>query len=318
MDRNLALELVRVTEAAALAAARWMGKGNAPAADQAAVRAMHHTLNAVNFRGTIVLGEGNHDDATMLFHGEEIGTGDSDDLDVALDALESNRSVAFGRSNAMAVVALVPKGDITVPADAYMEKIAVGDEAADAVDLNLPIRENLHRVAEAKKYSINDLTVVVLDRARNAELIAEIRATGARLHLIPDGDIAAAIAAAMPGSGIDVLAGSGKAYAGVLAAAALRCIGGEILSRLIPANPDGDSYVKNVEGTDSRRVYRARDLVRGNNVMFVATGVTDGEMLNGVRYRKDGATTHSLVLRSLSRTRRFIVTEHFFHDNPQY
>lgn len=307
-----------MTEAAALAAARWMGKGNAPAADQAAVRSMHHTLNAINFRGAIVLGEGNRDASTMLFHGEEIGSGDADDVDIALDALESNRSVAFGRSNAMAVVAIAPKGDITVPPDTYMEKIAVGHEAAEVVDLNVPIRENLHRIAEAKKYSINDLTVVALDRARNAELIADIRAAGARLHLIPDGDIAAAIAAAMPGSGIDVLAGSGKAYAGVLAAAALRCIGGEMVSRLILSNPDDEKNVKINGDRDSRRVYRARDLVRGNNVMFVATGVTDGEMLNGVRYRKDGATTHSLVLRSLSRTRRFIVTEHFFHDNPQY
>ena len=318
MDRNLALEIVRVTEAAALAAARWMGKGNAQAADQVAIKAMHHTLNAVRFSGRIVMGEGNQESNSMLFTGQEVGDGGSNDVDLALDALESNRSVAFGRSNAMSVIALAPYDQFDIPPDKYMDKIAVGADAAEVIDLQASVSENLNRVAEAKNLSIRDLTVVMLDRDRHADLIAEARDTGARLHLIPDGDIAAAIAAAIPGSGIDVLLGTGSAYAGVLAAAALRCTGGELQGRLISLNQDDKNYVKYDRNGGRERIYKSADLARGNNIMFVATGVTDGEILNGVRYRRDGATTHSLVMRSTSRTRRFIFTEHFFEENPEY
>jgi fructose-1,6-bisphosphatase II len=295
-----------------------MGKGNAQAADQAAIKAMHHTLNSISFSGSIVLGEGNAGSTPMLFAGEEVGHGGGEGFDLAVDALECTRSVAFGRSNAMAVVALAPKGDFVVPPDTYMYKIAVGPDASSVIDIQLPVRDNLHRIAEAKNYSINDLTVVALDRERHADLIAEIRDTGARLHLIPDGDVAAAIAAAMPGSGIDVLVGSGSAYAGLLAASALRCINGELIGRLSPTNLPGQTTSTGTSGGKGDMIYRSSDLVRGNNTMFVATGVTDGELLNGVRYRKDGATTNSMVMRSWTRTRRFIITEHYFGENPEY
>ena len=318
MDRNLALEMVRATEAAALAAARWMGKGDAVGADRAAANAMHHAFNSIPFSGRIVLGEDDRDSATALFTDEVVGSGGEDDLDLAVDALECTKSVAFGRSNAMAVVAMAPRGDFFRPPSGYMKKLAVGPEAAGAVDLNLSVEENLQRVAEAKDYSSADLTVVILDRKRHKELVETIRKIGARIHVIPDGDVAAAIAAATPGTGIDVLMGTGGAAAGVLAAAALRCIGGEIQTRLAPDVQNEAARLRGMGHADSKRIYCTADLVRGNNVMFAATGVTDGDVLNGVCYRKDGATTHSLVMRSKTRTRRFIMTEHYFETDPVY
>ncbi len=318
MDRNLALEIVRVTEAAALAAARWMGKGDAVAADRAAARAMHHTLNGIPFSGRIVLGKGNRQQADLLFTGEEVGDGGQNNLDLAVDALECTKSVAFGRSNAMSVVAMAPRADIFVPPSAYMEKLAVGPEAAGVIDLNLSVEENLHRVAEIKGYAIGDLTVVLLDRERHTQLIETVRQTGARIHLIPDGDVAAAIATATPGTGLDVLVGTGGSVAGILAAAALRAIGGEMQARLTPKDNAEANLLREKGLGDLKRIYNTTDLVRGDNVMFAATGVTDGDVLNGVCYRQNGATTHSLVMRSKSKTRRFIVTEHFFDDNPVY
>jgi fructose-1,6-bisphosphatase II len=318
VDRNLALEIVRVTEAAALAAARWMGKGDAVAADDAAISAMHLAIGSLDFSGRVVLGEGDQQFARMLFTGETVGKGGDDGVDLALDALESKNSVAFGRDNALAVIALAEHDGFMLPPVQYLEKIAVGPEAVAAIDLNLPVEENLERIAAAKGYSTADLTVVILDRARHADLITRVRQTGARIHLIPDGDVAAGVAAALPNTGIDVLLGTGGTTAGVLAAAAVRCAGGEMQFRPAP-NDDNEKQALIRAGLgDLNRVYRAGDLVRGDNVMFAATGVTDGDMLNGVRYRSDGATTHSVVLRKLSGTRRFITTEHYFSENPKY
>lgn len=310
--------MVRATEAAALAAARWMGKGDALAADRAAARAMHQAFSSIPFTGNIVLGEGEQKYFEYLYNGDTVGAGASETIDVAVDPLECNNSVAFGRANALAVVAMAPKGDFFEPPVQYMEKLAVGPEAASAINLAEPIEENLERIAAAKNYSLSDLTVVALDRERHSELINRVRKTGARIHLIPDGDVAAAIATALPGTGIDVLAGTGGSVAGVLAAAAMRCIGGEIQVRHAPSTPDEVEALKRKGIASPGHIFRAMDLVKGDNVMFAATGVTDGDMLNGVRYRSDGATTHSVVVRLSSRTKRFIVTEHYFTDNPRY
>ena len=318
MDRNLALEMVRVTEAAALAASRWVGKGDAVAADQAAVGAMHTAFDSISFSGAVVLGEGDLDTVPRLYAGETVGLGGENNFELAIDAVECTRSVAFGRANAMSLVALAPAGHFHLPPSQYLNKLAVGPEAAGAIDIRLSVEENLYRVAEAMKYSVADLTVVILDRERHAGLISQVRQAGARIHLIPDGDIAAAIATATPGSGIDILMGIGSSAAGVLAAAALRCVGGEIQAMLAPTDSGERNRLRASGHTDLSRVYRTIDLVGSDNVMLAATGITDGDVLNGVCYRSDGATTHSLVIRSKTRTRRFIVTEHWFEDNPMY
>lgn len=295
-----------------------MGKGDAAAADAAAVSAMHKALNSTAFSGQVVLGEGSRDNHPYLYDGEEVGAGGPNSFDIALDALECTRSVAFGRSNALAVIAVAPKGDFYLPAGDYLSKLAVGPEAAGAVSLDNSVEENLELVARAKGFAVRDLTVVMLDRERHQELIKSVRAAGARLLLIPDGDVAAAIACSMPGTGIDLLLGSGGATAGVLAAAALRCLGGEIQVRQAPANLPEWQPAAEQDRWSRSRIYRTADLVRGDNVMLAATGITDGDVLNGVCYRPGGATTHSLVMRSKTRTRRFIVTEHFFGDSPEY
>jgi len=318
VDRNLALEMVRVTEAAALAASRWVGKGDAVAADQAAVAAMHTAFDSISFSGTVVLGEGDLGTVPQLYAGETVGLGGENNFELAVDAVECTRSVAFGRANAMSLVALAPAGHFHLPPSQYLNKLAVGPEAAGAIDIRLSVEENLYRVAEAMKYSVADLTVVILDRERHAGLISQVRQAGARIHLIPDGDIAAAIATATPGSGIDILMGIGSSAAGVLAAAALRCVGGEIQAMLAPTDGGERNRLRASGHTDLSRVYRTIDLVGSDNVMLAATGITDGDVLNGVCYRSDGATTHSLVIRSKTRTRRFIVTEHWFEDNPMY
>lgn len=318
MDRNLALESVRLTEAAALSSARWMGKGEKDAADNAAVEAMRKVFDSISISGTIVIGEGERDEAPMLYIGEKVGNGDSPEVDIAVDPLECTNSVAYGRSNAMAVLAMAPKGDFLAAPDTYMEKIAVGPEAADAIDLNLTIEENLNRVAEAKNFEVSDLTVVILERERHKELISKVRKAGARIQLISDGDVAAAIAASLPGTGIDMLVGIGGSPEGVLAAAALRCVGGEIQGRLKPRNQDEIDRAKKMGVEDINKIYTCKELAKGNDIMFAATGVTDGDLLNGVRYRVDGATTHSLVLRSASLTRRFIITEHYFDQSPKF
>lgn len=318
MDRNFALEMVRVTEAAALAASRWVGKGDAVAADQAAVSAMHQAFGSLAFTGTIALGEGDSGAVTHLYTGETVGAGGGNSFDLAIDALECTRSVAFGRSNAMAVAALVPAGHFHLPPSQYLDKLAVGPSAAGAIDITLGVEDNLYRVAGALKYSLADLTVVILDRERHAGLINEVRRVGARIHLIPDGDVAAAIATAIPGSGVDILMGTGSSAAGVLAAAALRCLGGEIQARVAPSDENEKARLRSVGYTDLNRVYRTLDLAGSDNVMFAATGITDGDVLNGVCYGPNGATTHSLVIRSKTRTRRFIVAEHCFDDKPTY
>lgn len=318
MDRNLALESVRLTEAAALACARWMGKGDGRAADHAAVEAMREVFDSIYIKGKVVIGEGERDEAPMLYIGEEVGCGTKPEVDIAVDPLECTNSVAYGRSNAMAVLAMAPKGDFLAAPDTYMEKIAVGPDAAEAIDLSLPVEENLHRVAEIKGFSIQDLTVVILERERHEDLITRVRKAGARIHLIADGDVSAAIATALPGTGIDILIGIGGAPEGVLAAAALRCIGGAIQGRLMPRNNEEIERAKQMGVKDINKIYNCDEMARGDNITFTATGVTDGDLLNGVRYRPDGATTHSLVMRSASGTRRFIVTEHYFDDEPNF
>jgi len=318
MDRNLALEIVRVTEAAALASAQWMGKGDGNSADEAAVSAMRTVFDSINFRGTIIIGEGERDEAPMLYIGESVGCGEEPEVDIAVDPLEGTNSVAYGRWNAMSVIAMAPKGDLLNAPDTYMDKIATGPEAAAVIDLSLSVEENIERVALAKNMPMADVTVVILDRDRHQDLMKRVRRTGARIHLITDGDVPAAIATAVPNSGIDLLLGIGGAPEGVLAATALRCMGGELQGRLKPRNQGEIERMKKMGIQDSDRVYKGCELARGDNLMFAATGVTDGDLLDGVRYRRDGATTESVVLRMRSNTRRFIRTEHYFIGEPRY
>lgn len=318
MDRNLALEIIRVSEASALSSSRWMGKGEPGKADMAAVKAMRVVFNSIDFNGEIVLGYGTSSSAEEFSPLEKVGCGETPEVDIAIDPLECTSSVAFGRPNAMAVIAMAPRGDLMKMPQIYMDKLAVGEAAAEVIDLNAPIEENLANVASAKNYKINDLTVAILERKRHQELIARVRKAGARIHLIPDGDTSAAVAAALPGTGIDMLVGSGGAPEGVLAAAALNCIGGKMLTRLVPRGAVQENLAREMGIEDFDRIRDNTELARGDQVMFAATGVTDGDLLNGVRYRPDGATTHSLVLRSATLTRRFIVTEHYFDGEPKY
>ncbi|HEX7550355.1 MAG TPA: class II fructose-bisphosphatase [Candidatus Methylomirabilis sp.] len=318
MERNLALEVVRITEAAALSSARWMGLGNAKAADQAAVDAMCRGFDAVSFSGSVVIGQGERDEAPMLFTGERIGGGDGPELDVALDPLEGANSVAQGRANAMAVVAITDKGGLFRAPDTYMEKIAVGPRAKGAVDLSLSPTQNLESIADAMKCYVEDLTVVILDRPAHAELIRSVREAGARIKLIQDGDVSAAIATAFPESGVDILMGIGGAPEGVLAAAALQCLGGDMQGRLRPRNDQEVEQARRVGVKDIERIYRIGDLVSGTELMFAATGVTDGDLLRGVRFFGGGARTHSVVIRRRSGTTRFIEATHRFDRRPVY
>ncbi len=318
MERNLALEVVRVTEAAALSSARWMGLGNEKAVRQAAVDAMRRALDGVPFCGTVAIGEGDRDEAPMLFVGERIGSGDGAELDVALDPLEGTNIVAQGRANAMAVVAITEKGGFLQVPDTYMEKIAVGRKAKGAVDLSLSPEQNLQNIADAMKCYVEDLTVVILDRPRHAELIRSVREVGARIKLIQDGDVSAAIATGFPDTGVDVLMGAGGAAEGVLAAAALQCLGGDMQGRLRPRNDQEVERARRIGIKDMDRVYRIGDLARGVDVMFAATGVTDGDLLRGVRFFGGGARTHSVVTRHRSGTVRFIEATHRFDRRPEY
>ena len=318
MDKNLAMEFVRVTEAAALACARWMGKGDANSADDAAVKAMRTVFQSVDIEGVVVIGEGERDEAPMLYIGEKVGKGSGSKVDIALDPLECTNSVAYGRNNALSVLAAADKGNFLHAPDTYMEKIAVGPDAHDAIDLNLSPEENLHRIAEAKGYEIESLTVAILERDRHKELIERVRKTGARIKLILDGDVSAAMATALPGTGVDVLMGSGGAPEGVLAAAALRCIGGAIHGRLAFRNEQEKERAKKMGIDDLNRIFKTEDMARGDNIMLAATGVTEGDMLKGVRYTTTGAYTHSIVMRSISGTIRFISTEHHFEKEPDY
>ncbi|HTX30580.1 MAG TPA: class II fructose-bisphosphatase [Solirubrobacteraceae bacterium] len=310
-DRNLALELVRVTEAAALAAARMVGRGDKEGADQAAVDAMRHVLHSVSMDGVVVIGEGEKDEAPMLYNGEQIGDGTPPQVDVAVDPLEGTRLTALGMPNAIAVIALAERGAMFDPGPAvYMEKIAGGPEIADLLDLDRPLPETIRLIAERKGIDIRDVMVVMLDRERHHEAMAEVREAGARVRLITDGDVAGAMLAVSENTPVDLLWGIGGTPEGVISAAAIKCIGGELLGRLWPRN-DEEREAALDAGYDLDRVLRAEDLVRGEDVFFSATGVTDGDVLQGVRYQGDrGATTESLVMRSRSGTVRRVQARH--------
>ncbi len=309
-DRNLALELVRVTEAAAMAAGRWVGRGDKNAADQAAVDGMRTMLDIVNMQGTVVIGEGEKDEAPMLYNGEAIGNGEGPEVDVAVDPLEGTRLTANGAPNAIAVIALSDKGTMFFPGAAvYMDKIVVGPAAADAIDIDAPPAENVRRTAEAKGMRAEDVTVVVLDRDRHVDLIAELREVGAKVQLITDGDVAPSIAAARQGRGVDLLMGIGGTPEGVISAAAVKCLGGAMQGRLWPRDDEERQRLVDA-GFDIDRKLTTDDLVAGDDVFVAATGVTDGSMLNGVRYDAAGCTTQSIVMRSRSGTVRRIESYH--------
>ncbi len=311
-DRNLALEAVRVTEAAALAASRQMGRGDEKTADQAAVDAMRRALNGLAIRGKVVIGEGERDEAPMLYVGEEVGMGAGPRIDIALDPLEGTTITAKGGYNAMAVIALAEEGGFLHSPDVYMQKIAIGgDLPADIADLDRPVGETLSLLAKASNKDIEDLLVCILDRPRHEHLINDVRASGARIMLIPDGDVAGVIATTLPDSGVDIYLGTGGAPEGVLGAAALRCIGGQMQGRLVFRNDDEKARADKCGITDLDRIYTLTDLADGN-VMFAATGVTDGALLRGVRRYSGGAKTHSLVMRSKSGTVREVQATHRF------
>ena len=312
MDRNLGLELVRITEMASLSSARWMGRGDKNSADQAAVTAMRHAFDTMDIRGTVVIGEGERDEAPMLFIGEQVGSAKGPEVDIALDPLECTNSVAYGRPNAMSVIALARKGHFLHAPDTYMEKIAVGPKASHAIDLSRSVEENLEAVAAAKGYDLDDLTVVVLDRPRHEDLIRRIRKTGARIHLIPDGDISGAIATTMDHTGVDVLVGIGGAPEGVLAAAALRCMGGALQGRLKFRHEEERARAPKMGIEDHDRIYTETELARGDMIVFAATGVTDGDLLRGVRFYANGAETNSMVMRLQTGTIRTMTTRHRF------
>ena len=312
LERNLALETVRVTEAAALSASRLVGMGDEKAADQAAVDAMRKALNSLNINGTVVIGEGERDEAPMLYIGEKVGSGEGPNIDIALDPLEGTTITAKGGANALAVIAMAEAGNFLNAPDVYMDKIAVGPGLPDGVvDLDFSVVDNLKRLAEAKKSDVEDLLVCILDRPRHAELIAKVRAAGARIMLISDGDVSGVIATAQPDSGVDLYMGSGGAPEGVLAAAALRCIGGQMQGRLLFRNDDERGRAAKWGIKDLNKKYGMLDMAKGN-VMFAATGVTTGPMLKGVRRFHGGAVTHSLVMRSKSHTVRYIEAHHRF------
>jgi fructose-1,6-bisphosphatase II len=309
-DRNLALELVRVTEAGAMGAGRWIGRGDKNAADQAAVDAMRAVLDTVQMRGVVVIGEGEKDEAPMLYNGEDVGSGSGPEVDVAVDPLEGTRLTALGQPNAISTVALAERGTMFFPGAAvYMEKIACGPEAAGAVDLDASASDNVRAVAEAKGVSPREVSVVVLDRPRHEELIAELREVGAKVLLIPDGDVAPAIAAAQPGTGVDLLIGVGGTPEGVLSAAALKCVGGALHGRLWPRD-DQERQTLVDGGFEIDRKLTLDDLVAGEDVFFAATGVTTGALLKGVRYSREGAVTDSIVMRSRSGTVRRVEATH--------
>ena len=308
--RNLAMELVRVTEAAALAASRWMGRGDKEGADGAAVDAMRLVLGTVPMDGIVIIGEGEKDEAPMLYNGERIGDGTPPEADIAVDPIDGTTLTALGRGNAIAVIAVSERGSMYDPGPCvYMEKIAVGPAAADVIDITATPTENLAAVAKALGKKVNDVTAVVLDRPRHDELIAEIRAAGARIRLIPDGDVAGGISTAWPDSGADILFGIGGTPEGVITAAALKCMGGAIQGRLWPRN-DEERQAAIDAGYDLTEVLDTDRLVAGDNCFFAATGITDGELLKGVHYDSNGATTQSLVMRSQSGTVRQVNAQH--------
>lgn len=311
-DRNLALELVRVTEAAAMAAGRWVGKGDKNGADGVAVNAMRVMISTIGMRGTVVIGEGEKDNAPMLFNGEEVGDGTGPECDVAVDPIDGTTLTAKGMSNAVAVLAVAPRGSMYDPSAVfYMDKLATGPEAADVVDIRLPVAENIHQVAKAKGGKPEDVTVVLLDRPRHQKLAEEIRATGARIKFIVDGDVAGAISAARPDSGVDLLLGIGGTPEAIITACAMKAMGGVIQGQLWPQDDaERQKALDAGHNLDPDFVLATDDLVTGDDCFFVATGITDGDLMRGVRYAGGGATTHSLVMRSRSGTIRSITSEH--------
>lgn len=318
MDRNLALEVVRITEAAALEAAQWLGKGDESAADLAAAEAMHKLFPAVEFKGEIVIGEGEQETVGLLYHGEVVGMENGPEFEIALDALEGPIACASGAPNAISVIAIAEHGGfLRCPPHVHMEKIAVGPVGKGVVDLDKSLEENLKLLAEAKELKVENLTVVVLDRPRHEDLIRELRRLGARVKLISDGDLSAALTTTREESGIDLLLGTGGAAQGVIAAAALRCLGGDIQGRFRPRNQEEAAQLRRLGITDFQKKYNAEEMARGN-VVFAATGVTTGEYLRGVRFFKGGAETNSVVMRTKTRTIRFLHTVHHFEDHPEY
>ena len=317
-DRNLAMELVRVTEASALAASRWMGRGDKNGADGAAVNAMRIVLSSIAMDGVVVIGEGEKDEAPMLFNGERIGDGTPPKADIAVDPIDGTTSTALGRGGALAVIAVSEEGTMFDPGPCvYMEKIAVGPALVGVCSVEMSATENIRAVAAAKKSEPTDITVVILERDRHDDLIAEVREAGARIRLIPDGDVAGAISTAWPDSGADILFGIGGTPEGVIAAAALKSMGGEIQGRLYPRN-DEEQHAAIDLGYDLEAVLTTDDLVKGDNCFFAATGITDGELLQGVRYDEFGANTQSLVMRSKSGTVRLIDARHPLHKLSEY
>ena len=316
-ERNLAMELIRVTEAAALNAGRWMGKGNKEMVDQAAVDAMRQAVEGVDMRGVVVIGEGEKDEAPMLYVGEEIGVGTGPEVDVAVDPVDGTRLLSLGLPGALAVIATAERGTMysAPPGVYYMEKIAVGPAMKHVIDINAPIAVNLDRIARVREAHIDDLTVVILDRPRHQDIIRQVREVGGRIKLITDGDVSAAIQAAMEDyTGIDVLLGVGGAPEAVLAAAAIKCVGGEIQCKIWPRSDEERDKLKS-DGIDLNQVFRTDDLVKGNDVSFAATGITTGDLLNGVQYFGWGARTWSVMMRSRSGTVRYIEARHKWRKN---
>ncbi len=317
-DRNLALELVRVTEAAALASGRWVGRGMKNEGDGAAVDAMRKLINSVQMNGIVVIGEGEKDEAPMLFNGELVGTGDGPDIDIAVDPIDGTSLMAEGRPNAISVLAAAERGTMFDPSAVfYMNKIAVGPEAVGCIDITAPVAHNIQAVAKAKGITASDVTVVVLDRPRHDNLIADIRAAGAKVRLIRDGDVAGAVAAAQNNNSVDLMMGIGGTPEGIITACAMKCMGGEIQGMLHPKDEE-EAEKARAAGHDLDKVLTTNELVSSDNCYFVATGVTNGDMLRGVSYRKNGATTRSLVMRSKSGTVRFIESVHQLPKLQEY
>ncbi len=313
MDRNLALEFVRVTEAAAIEAAKWIGKGDKHAADQAAVDAMRSRFNTIQFSAVVVIGEGSKDEAPMLYTGEKVGKGDGPFMDLAVDPLECTDSVAYGRYNALSVIVSGAKNSLLHAPDTYMEKLAVGKEGAEVIDLDAPVATNIKKVAKALGKTVDEITVVILDRERHKELIGKVREAGARVRLITDGDVAGGLATCLPDSGIDLLMGSGGSTEAVLAAAPIKILGGQILCRLKPRNDKDLEEIHKLGIKNINKIYTAEDLTKGKQLTFTATGVIDGPLLQGVQFNRDRIVTHSIVVRGISGTIRYITTHHHYH-----
>jgi len=313
MDRNLALEFVRVTEAAAIAAAQWVGRGDKHKADGAAVAEMRSRFNQIDFKGKVVIGEGSKDKAPELYNGEIVGKGKSPLMDLAVDPLECTDSVAHGRYNAISVIAAGSPGSLLHAPDTYMEKLAVGREASNVIDLNAPVKDNLKKVARAVGKDIRELTVLMLDRERHLSLMNEVRSCGARVRLITDGDVAGAIATCLPDSGIDMLMGVGASAEAVLAAVPIKVLGGQMLCRFKPKKESDIKKIKTMGIKNLNKIFTVEDLARGSLLTFTATGIIEGPFLPGIIFEKDKIITHSVVIRAKSRTFRYITTHHHYH-----